>query len=42
MCVFLMAGLPLITWERFVLWLIAGLALYFLYGRRQSRLASGA
>ncbi len=42
MCVFLMAGLPLVTWERFVLWLIAGLALYFFYGRRRSRLASGS
>ena len=42
MCVFLMAGLPLLTWERFVLWLMAGLVLYFLYGRRRSRLATGS
>jgi APA family basic amino acid/polyamine antiporter len=35
-----MAGLPLLTWLRFVLWLVLGLAIYFLYGRRQSRLAA--
>lgn len=39
MCVFLMTGLPLLTWERFGLWLLAGLVLYFVYGRRRSRLA---
>jgi APA family basic amino acid/polyamine antiporter len=41
MCLFLMAGLPLVTWERFVLWLLAGLVIYYVYGRRQSRLAHG-
>ncbi len=39
MCVALMAKLPALTWERFVLWLVAGLFVYFLYGRRRSRLA---
>jgi len=39
MCVFLMAGLPLLTWVRFALWLVVGLVVYFLYGRHQSRLA---
>jgi APA family basic amino acid/polyamine antiporter len=38
MCVWLMAGLPYVTWLRFVLWLIAGLVIYFLYGIRRSRL----
>jgi len=42
MCLFLMAGLPLLTWERFGLWLLAGLVIYFVYSRRQSRLAPGA
>jgi APA family basic amino acid/polyamine antiporter len=39
MCLFLMAGLPLTTWIRFLLWLAVGLALYFAYGARRSRLA---
>jgi basic amino acid/polyamine antiporter, APA family len=39
MCVFLMSGLPLLTWIRFVLWLVSGLTIYFLYGIRKSRLA---
>jgi APA family basic amino acid/polyamine antiporter len=42
MCLFLMAGLPGVTWIRFLLWLLAGLALYFLYGARRSRLADAA
>jgi APA family basic amino acid/polyamine antiporter len=37
-CVYLMLGLPWVTWARFGLWLLAGLALYFLYGYRKSRL----
>jgi APA family basic amino acid/polyamine antiporter len=39
-CILLMAGLPLLTWIRFVIWLAVGLVLYFLYGARRSRLAS--
>jgi len=38
-CIVLMAGLPVVTWIRFVLWLLAGLAIYFLYSRRRSRLS---
>jgi APA family basic amino acid/polyamine antiporter len=38
-CIVLMAGLPVVTWIRFVLWLVAGLAIYFLYSRRRSRLS---
>jgi APA family basic amino acid/polyamine antiporter len=33
-CLILMLGLPLMTWVRFVVWLAAGLALYFSFGRR--------
>jgi len=42
MCLFLMAGLPGVTWIRFALWLLAGLVLYFVYGARRSRLATAA
>jgi APA family basic amino acid/polyamine antiporter len=35
-CLFLAAGLPFITWMRFAIWLLVGLAIYFLYGRHRS------
>jgi len=38
-CIVLMAGLPLLTWLRFFLWLIIGLAIYFPFGRKNSALA---
>jgi len=38
-CAGLMLSLPKITWIRFALWLIAGLAIYFFYGIRHSRMA---
>ena len=37
-CLYLMASLPLITWMRFVIWLVIGLAIYFGYSRRHSSL----
>ncbi len=36
----LLSRLPLIAWERFLLWMAIGLVVYFLYGRRHSRLAA--
>ena len=42
MCLFLMAGLPAVTWVRFVLWLALGLVVYFAYGVRHSRLRQRA
>jgi APA family basic amino acid/polyamine antiporter len=38
-CVYLMLGLPRVTWIRFGLWLLLGLAVYFFYSRRRSTLA---
>jgi APA family basic amino acid/polyamine antiporter len=35
----LMLGLPRATWERLVLWMALGVGVYFVYGRRHSRLA---
>jgi len=37
-CVYLMLGLPWITWLRFALWLFVGMVVYFFYGFRRSRL----
>ncbi len=38
-CVWLMAGLPALTWWRFAGWLAIGLTIYTLYGYRHSRMA---
>lgn len=38
MCVYLMLGLPTITWIRFGVWLVVGMVLYFTYGFKNSRL----
>ncbi len=35
-CVYLMSALPLVTWIRFVSWLIIGIIIYFMYGRHHS------
>ncbi|HEX3481842.1 MAG TPA: amino acid permease [Kofleriaceae bacterium] len=37
-CVYLMVELPLTTWIRFGVWLAIGLALYFVYGFKHSKL----
>ena len=34
----LMLGLPRATWERLLLWMVVGVVVYFLYGRKHSRL----
>jgi APA family basic amino acid/polyamine antiporter len=40
LCGGLMTGLTVITWLRFVVWLVLGLAIYFLYSRRRSEFAA--
>jgi basic amino acid/polyamine antiporter, APA family len=37
-CVFIMWGLPRQAWERFAIWLVLGLVLYFTYGFTHSKL----
>ena len=37
-CLYLMLGLPWITWVRFALWLLLGLVIYFSYGFKRSGL----
>jgi hypothetical protein len=39
-CFYLMTQLGITNWSRFVIWLIAGLAIYFLYGRKFSKLSA--
>jgi APA family basic amino acid/polyamine antiporter len=41
MCVALMLSLPILTWLRFFGWLALGIAIYFLYSIRHSRLQHG-
>ena len=41
-CVFIMIGLPRQAWERFAIWLVIGLTLYFLYGFKHSRIRRAA
>jgi len=40
-CAYLMLGLPWITWIRFALWLLVGLAVYYSYGFGKSHLRNG-
>jgi APA family basic amino acid/polyamine antiporter len=37
-CLVLMVMLPAATWWRFLVWMVLGLAVYFLYSMRKSRL----
>jgi APA family basic amino acid/polyamine antiporter len=41
-CIYLMFQLPRLTWIRFGIWLLLGLAIYFWYGIRHSRLRQAA
>lgn len=37
-CLLMMFSLPLDTWIRLIVWLLIGFAIYFLYGKKQSKL----
>jgi APA family basic amino acid/polyamine antiporter len=37
-CIYLITGLPWVTWIRFGGWLVLGMAIYFMYGFRKSKL----
>ncbi len=39
-CVLLMAGLPIMNWIRFIVWLAIGLVIYYFYSRHHSEFAS--
>jgi APA family basic amino acid/polyamine antiporter len=41
-CFYLMLGLPWVTWLRFGAWLLVGIAIYFLYGYKRSRLRANS
>jgi APA family basic amino acid/polyamine antiporter len=41
-CLYLMLGLPVDTWARLIVWMGLGLAIYFLYGKRHSRVQQAA
>jgi len=41
LCLALMLSLPVLTWIRFVAWLVIGLVIYFLYSVRHSKLQRG-
>jgi APA family basic amino acid/polyamine antiporter len=40
-CVYLALNLSIETWLRFVIWMVIGFAIYFLYGYRHSRVGLG-
>ncbi|MHB8054971.1 MAG: amino acid permease [Candidatus Aminicenantales bacterium] len=42
LCGYLMINLPKTAWERFVVWLVIGLTIYFFYGRHKSVLTRDA
>jgi APA family basic amino acid/polyamine antiporter len=42
LCLALMLSLPVLTWERFLIWMAIGMVIYFLYGMRHSKLRASS
>jgi APA family basic amino acid/polyamine antiporter len=40
-CLIMMASLPKESWERLAIWMVIGLAIYYLYGRKRSKIRNG-
>ena len=41
LCIALMLSLPVLTWIRFIVWLLIGLVIYFFFGAWNSKLRGG-
>jgi hypothetical protein len=39
-CLYLLTGMTKSNWVWFICWLLLGLVIYFIYGRKKSRLAT--
>jgi len=37
-CVLMMASLPIVSWERLAIWMALGIAIYYAYGKRHSKI----
>ena len=37
-CIAMMASLPIESWERLAIWMFIGIVIYFLYGKRHSKI----
>lgn len=37
-CLYITFNIPLVTWFRFIIWILSGVIVYFLYGAKHSRL----
>ncbi|MEC3879844.1 amino acid permease [Parapedobacter sp. 10938] len=41
-CIAMMASLPIESWERLAIWMLIGVVIYFLYGKRHSKIRAAA
>lgn len=41
-CIAMMASLPIESWERLAIWMVVGVVIYFLYGKRHSKIRAAA